>query len=123
MSWYLKSPESQLLAQQLAEAYDNENSRAPQYWPFVGGGGGGGGGESPSQRASNAENVSMSWRHYETKLLRSTYMHMFWCILLWVGMTSLIHSQTSTAAAVEVWERISNFIPHFMIWISHTKGR
>ena len=27
----------------------------------------------------------------------------------------LIHSQTSTAAAVEVWEWISNFIPYFMM--------
>ena len=30
-------------------------------------------------------------------------------------MKLLIHSQTSTAAAAEVWERINNFIPHIIM--------
>ena len=31
------------------------------------------------------------------------------------GMKQLIHSQTSNSCTVEVWECISNFIPHFIM--------
>ena len=47
----------------------------------------------------------------------------WWLISAWISnyihnkvwTELLIHSQTSTVATVEVWEWISNFIPHFMM--------
>ena len=37
-------------------------------------------------------------------------------------MKLLIHSQTSTVAAVEFWEWISNFIPHFPVNVITHQG-
>ena len=43
-----------------------ENIKAPHHWPLCGGGGDSAvTSEFPAQRAGNAENVSISWRHYE----------------------------------------------------------
>ena len=53
---------SPLRAQSFAEAQIKENIKAPRHWPLWG--------EStghwwfPSQRASNAENISISWCHH-----------------------------------------------------------
>ena len=40
-----------------------ENIKAPRHWPFAGNSPGTG--ELPAQMASNAENVSIWWRHHE----------------------------------------------------------
>ena len=56
----LKSPASRLFAQQFAHGQIKENIKAPRHWPLgvesIGG--------FPSQRASNAENISIWWRHH-----------------------------------------------------------
>ena len=61
--WRLKSPVSSLFAQLLVQARIRENIKAPCHWlcagnsPVIG--------EFPAQKASNAENVSIWWRHHE----------------------------------------------------------
>ena len=127
-------------------------------------------GEFPAQRASNAENVSIWWRHHElnrhwARAVKSSTMVIFedpkcrvvsllieanddkaWWALYgsvnWVTWTlfswhelSLIPAWISNhmpckvwdeityrfpnfnGATVEVWERISNFIPHFTMGV------
>ena len=70
--WRLKSPVSRLFTQPFIQAQIKENIKAPRHWPF--------GGEFTGQRwipltkASNAENVSIWWRHHDlTKNI--TMMH------------------------------------------------
>ena len=63
--WRLKSPTSRLFAQPFVEAQIKENIKVPPDWAFarrihwwpV---------DSPHQRASNAQNVSIWWRHHVT---------------------------------------------------------
>ena len=63
--WRLKSPASQLFGQPFVQTQIKENIKALRHWslwfhegnqPVTGG--------FSSQRASNAENISMWWRHY-----------------------------------------------------------
>ena len=70
---------TRLFAQSFVQMQIKENNKGPRHWRFFfffffffGGGGGGGGGRDPpvtgvfpSQWASNAENVSIWWRHHE----------------------------------------------------------
>ena len=61
--WLLKSPASRLCARPLRQAQFKENIKAPRHWPLwwpVTSG-------FPSQKASNAENVSIWWRHHVRK--------------------------------------------------------
>ena len=55
----LKSPETQLFVQ----ANNKEYIKTLHYWPFV----------IPSQRASNAKSVSISWHHHELLLHNVTH--------------------------------------------------
>ena len=57
MRWRLKSPASRLFTQPFIQAQIKENIKAPRHWPLCG--------EFPAQMASNAENVSIWWRHHE----------------------------------------------------------
>ena len=59
--WYLKSPASRLLAQTFVQVHMNENIKDPRFWPLWGNPSVTGG--FPSQRASNAESVSI-WLHH-----------------------------------------------------------
>ena len=60
--WRLKSPASRLFTQPLILSQITENIKALRHWPlcweFFGDRG------LPAQRASNAENVSIWWRHH-----------------------------------------------------------
>ena len=58
--WRLKSPASRLFAQLCGQAQIKENIKAPRYWWLWGESTGG----FPSQRASNAKNASIWWRHH-----------------------------------------------------------
>ena len=64
-SWWawlrLKSPVSRLFALPFIQAGIKENIKAPRHWPLTD--------EFPAQRASNAEDVSIWWRH------RDFYIH------------------------------------------------
>ena len=60
--WRLKSPASRLFTQSFIQAYIKENIKAPRHWPLCGEFTGTG--EFPAQRASNAENASIWWRHH-----------------------------------------------------------
>ena len=61
--WRPKSTASRLFAQSFVQVQIKENIKAPRHWPLRG--------EStgdrwiPSQKASNAKNVSIWWRHLE----------------------------------------------------------
>ena len=62
MRWRLKWPSSRLFTQPFVQAKIKENIKAPRHWPLCG--------EFtgdrwiPRKRASNAENVSIWWRHH-----------------------------------------------------------
>ena len=62
VQWRLKSPASPLFTQPFIQAQIKENIKAPRHWPLCG--------EFtwsrwfPAQRASNAENVPIWWRHH-----------------------------------------------------------
>ena len=68
--WRLKSPESRLFTQPFVQTQIKENIKAPRHWPLWGEFTGDSPvtGEFPAQRASNAENVSIWWRHHEQGL-------------------------------------------------------
>ena len=61
--WCLNSPASRLFTHPFVEAHIKENIKAPRHWlcegnsPVTG--------EFPSQKVSNAEIVSIWWRHYD----------------------------------------------------------
>ena len=59
-SWWvrlrLKSPAPRLFTQPFIQAQIKENIKAPCHWPLWG--------EFPTQRACNAANVSIWWRHH-----------------------------------------------------------
>ena len=61
--WRLKSPPSRLFTQSFIQAQIKVNIKALCHWPLCGEFTGTG--EFPAQRASNAENVSIWWRHHE----------------------------------------------------------
>ena len=60
--WHLKLPASRLFTQRFIQAQITENIKALCHWPLCGEFTGTG--EYPAQRASNAENVSIWWRHH-----------------------------------------------------------
>ena len=55
---------SRLFTQSCIQAQIKENTKAPRHWPLCGEFTGTG--EFPAQRASNAENGSIWWRHHES---------------------------------------------------------
>ena len=69
--WRLKSPASWLFTQPFIQTQIEENLKAPRHWPLCGEFPG----EFPAQRASNAENVSIWWRHHGP--LRTGFSIMF----------------------------------------------
>ena len=58
-----QSPASRLFTQPFIRAQIKEYIKAPRHWPLCGEFTGAA--EFPAQRASNAENVSIWWRHHE----------------------------------------------------------
>ena len=58
--WRLKSPPSPLFTQPFIGVQIEENIKAPRQWPSCG---------EFTQRASNAENVSIWWRHHEVPVV------------------------------------------------------
>ena len=54
----LKSPALRLFTQPFIQVKIKENIKAPRHWPLCG--------EFTGDRASNAEKVSIWWRHHET---------------------------------------------------------
>ena len=61
--WRLKSPASRLFIRPFIRAQIKANVKAPRHWPLCVGNSPGTG-EFPAQMASNAENVSIWWRHH-----------------------------------------------------------
>ena len=64
--WRLKSPASRLFTQPFVQAQIKENIKAPHHWPLCGEFTGHRW-QFPTQRASNAENVSIWWRHHDNE--------------------------------------------------------
>ena len=60
------------------QAQIKENIKAPRHWPLSGEFTGTG--EFPAQRASNAENVSIWWRHHVSRTLEATCYTICWII-------------------------------------------
>ena len=71
--WCLKSQASRLFTQPFIQAQIRENITAPRHWPLCGEFTG----EFPTQRASNAEIVSIWWRHHVTTLCEAGYLYCF----------------------------------------------
>ena len=79
-------------------------------------------GEFPAQMASNTENVFIRWRHHGIRVKSAGVLLLSW-INFNANMDDYIHYKVwdeitypfpnFNGCAVEVWERISNFIPHF----------
>ena len=67
--WRLKSPASRLFTQSYVQAQIKGNIKAPRHWPCEGNSPVTG--EFPAQRASNAENVSIWWRHHAGRLFNA----------------------------------------------------
>ena len=68
--WRLKSPASRLFTQPFIQGADqrkHQSSASLAFVPVTG--------EFPAQRASNAENVSIWWRHHENKQYQITTKH------------------------------------------------
>ena len=63
LRWRLKSPASRLFTQPFIQTQIKENIKAPCHWPLCGEFTETG--EFPAQRASNAENVFIWWRHHD----------------------------------------------------------
>ena len=63
--WRLKSPDSRLFNQPFIQAQIKENIKALCHWPFRGEFTGDLTGEFPAQMESNADNVSIIWRHHD----------------------------------------------------------
>ena len=61
--WRLKSPESRLCIQPFVQAQTKESIKTPRHWPSWGNSPVTS--EFPAQRVSNAENVSIWWRHHD----------------------------------------------------------
>ena len=59
----LKSPAPPLFTQPFSQTQFKENIKAPRHWPLCGNSPWTG--EFPAQMASNAENVSIWWRHHD----------------------------------------------------------
>ena len=87
-----------MASQEFFQADIKENIKAtiPTLWPMG----------SVSQRISNAEGISMSSRFYDNR----TWISNCICYNAWDEITSPF--QNFNGATVEVWEWISNFIPH-----------
>ena len=64
--WRLKSPASWLFTQPFIQTQIKESSKAPRHWLCAGNSPGTG--EFPAQMASNAENVSIWWRHHDKRV-------------------------------------------------------
>ena len=107
MQWRLKSPASPLFAQLTVQALIKENITAPRHWPlcgeFIG---------DPAQKASNAENVSIWWRHHERRASQK------WHTVMWNNFSpnskekvftckpknAKIHLVFSVERGSEVWQ-------------------
>ena len=63
--WRLISPAARLFIQPFIQVQIKENIKAPRHWPVCGEFTG----DFPAQMASNAENVSIGWRHHAELLL------------------------------------------------------
>ena len=74
MGLRLKSPASRLFTQPFIQAEIKENSKALRNWLLCGEFTGTG--EFPAQMASNAENVSIWWRHHVPRRKPKIYMHL-----------------------------------------------
>ena len=68
-----------------------ENIKAPRHWPLCGEFTGTG--EFPAQRASNAENVSIWWRHHEEYTLQ----------LITPGDVCMISTMTNDLVLGRLW--------------------
>ena len=74
-----QSPASRLCTQPFIQTQIKENIKAPRHWLLCGEFTGTG--EFPAQRASNAENVSIWWRHH-VLFISNVYAYITWFIYL-----------------------------------------
>ena len=104
--WRFKSPASRLFTKPFIQAQIKENTKAPRHWPLSGGHCAGNSpvtGELPAIIASNAENISIWWRH-----------HGLW--LCW-GLSVRVHRSVSYSdtSCVSLDSRFAWWI----LWIFH----
>ena len=73
--WCLRTPASLLFTKPFIQAEIKENIKAPRHWPLCGEFTGGR--WIPAQRASNAENVSIWWRHHVAIMALVSYSWLY----------------------------------------------
>ena len=94
-----------------------ENTKAPRHWPLWG--------EStgdrwfPSQRASNAENVSIWWRHHGLRIWLGANLFICYCMITYGDeynfcITSLCHGISTHGTK---WPIFSRHFQHIYIYI------
>ena len=119
--WRLKSPSSWLFTQPFIQAQIKENIKAPRHWPlcgvFIG--------DRwilRTQRASNAESVSIWWRHHVNKLTKkhSNLLLLYPVFMLLYQKFLMIHVMflKSQPHVLWIWKKIClqrisgrNFLP------------
>ena len=113
--WRLKSPASRLFTQSFIQAYIKENIKAPRHWPLCGEFTGTG--EFPAQRVSNAENVSIWWRHHANSqwrrkcfnLMTSPCTHVTYCQLYHWQNTCTLKRWNSNRNVIKFGSKYNTF--------------
>ena len=109
MGWRLKSPASRLFTQPFILAQIKVNIKASRHWPLYGEFTGTG--EFPTQMASNAENVSIWWRHH-------VFQYYFFCslwILHVIGTASFVEFTIMLWSVRTVSQTNDELIIHYFL--------
>ena len=82
------------------------NIKAPRHWPLCGEFTGTG--EFPAQRASYAKNVSIWWRHHESKSLFNTQIA-FYTYYAYKSVTSYLHQLYLQSSVVKLFTNLIEY--------------
>ena len=102
--WRLKSQAFPLFTHQLVQAQIQENINASRHWPFCAGNSPVTG-EFPAQKTSNAENVSIGWRHQV-------------CCGFHSAWANICHEKTPRVLPQLTHRYIINVLPVLTYWIA-----
>ena len=111
--WRLKSPASRLFTRTFIQAQIKENTKAPRHWPLCGNSQVTG--EFPAQMSSNAENVSIWWRHHDNYFAivgNHTDIALFWILTvkIWVSSVNKLAWKESFFVFVLIFEEFSKIL-------------
>ena len=102
-----QSTASPLFAQPFIQAHIKENIKAPRHWPLCGNSPGTG--EFPTQKASNEENVSIWWRHYDRSFFQFS-LAIIAPIVYYLGSLFYLTRLPKSSIKISVCIMISNYV-------------